>query len=135
MASNAPHGQRIYAQHCAVCHGPNGRGNGPAAPSLRPRPRDFSGGVFKIKSTPDSERPTLDDVRRTIKQGMPGSSMPSWGDILTDAEVDAVAEYVRDFGPQRQWAAPTSTPLLPAEVLAAASVEHGQQLYGDLGCG
>jgi mono/diheme cytochrome c family protein len=135
LPANAALGERIYAEHCAVCHGPNGRGNGPAAPSLHPRPRDFSGGVFKIKSTPEGERPTLEDVRRTIKQGMPGSSMPSWADILTDAEVDAVAEYVRDFSPSRQWAVPTSAPVLPAELLAAASVEHGRQLYGDLGCG
>ena len=87
LPSSAPLGQRIYVEHCAVCHGPTGHGNGPAAPSLHPRPRDFSGGIFKIKSTPGAEAPTLDDVRQTLKQGMPGSSMPSWGDILTDAEI------------------------------------------------
>src|SRR5882724_4955444 len=31
-------GPRIFARRCAVCHGPDGRGNGPAAPSLIPRP-------------------------------------------------------------------------------------------------
>jgi cytochrome c553 len=45
-------GQQIYIQRCAVCHGPDGRGNGPAAPSLIPRPRDFTLGDFKYKSTP-----------------------------------------------------------------------------------
>ena len=134
LANTVPLGARVYAQHCAVCHGPNGRGNGPAAPSLQPRPRDFTGGIFKIKSTPDSEPPTLDDVRRTLKQGMPGSSMPSWTDILSDAEIDAVAEYVRDFGAQRLWYGPNPTPLVSAAVLAAASVDQGKQLYGDLGC-
>lgn len=135
VPSSAPLGERVYAEHCAVCHGPKGGGNGPAAPSLHPRPRDFRGGVFKIKSTPEAERPTLDDVRRTIKQGMPGSSMPGWADLLGDAAVDAVAEYVRDFGPIHEWAAPDATPPLPSALLAAASVEHGRQLYGDLGCG
>jgi mono/diheme cytochrome c family protein len=134
VPSGAPLGQRIYAAHCAVCHGPNGHGNGPASPSLRPRPRDFTGGVFKIKSTPDSEPPTLEDVRRTIKLGMPGSSMPSWVDILGETEIDAVAEYVRDFGSQPQWSASTNMPLVSAQVLAAASAEQGRQLYGDLGC-
>src|SRR3712207_653335 len=42
FAPNAPLGQRVYAQRCAICHGPTGRGDGPAAPSLIPRPRDFT---------------------------------------------------------------------------------------------
>jgi len=29
LPANAPPGQRLYAQRCAVCHGPDGRGNGP----------------------------------------------------------------------------------------------------------
>jgi cytochrome c553 len=33
VSPSAPLGTRIYAQRCAVCHGPDGRGNGPAAPS------------------------------------------------------------------------------------------------------
>jgi cytochrome c553 len=40
--AEAPLGTRLYARHCAVCHGPDGRGNGPAAPSVLPRPRDFT---------------------------------------------------------------------------------------------
>src|SRR2546425_7268667 len=39
LAADVPLGRRVYAQRCAVCHGPDGRGNGPAAPSLIPRPR------------------------------------------------------------------------------------------------
>ncbi|MFL5496655.1 MAG: c-type cytochrome, partial [Gemmatimonadales bacterium] len=34
VPAGTPHGPRIYARRCAVCHGPDGRGNGPAAPSL-----------------------------------------------------------------------------------------------------
>jgi cytochrome c553 len=44
LPATAPAGQRIYAQHCQVCHGPDGRGNGLAAPSLIPRPRDLTRG-------------------------------------------------------------------------------------------
>src|ERR1700691_4016466 len=42
---NSPLGVRVFAQRCAVCHGPDGKGNGPAAPSMLPRPRDFSSGI------------------------------------------------------------------------------------------
>src|SRR5204863_4129076 len=48
---DAPAGARLFAQHCSQCHGPDGRGNGPAAPSMIPRPRDFTLGEFKYKTT------------------------------------------------------------------------------------
>lgn len=134
LPGDTPLGQRVYAEHCAVCHGPNGRGNGPASPSLHPRPRDFSGGVFKVKSTPESAPPTLDDVRRTIKQGMPGSSMPAWADILSIAEIDAVAERVRELGPHAAWSVAPAAPPVGTTVWAAAPAARGQQLYNDLGC-
>ncbi len=133
LAPDAPVGQRVYAQHCAVCHGPTGRGNGPASPSLHPKPRDFTGGVFKFKSTAGAAPPTLPDVRATIQHGMPGTSMPAWHDILSDAEIDAVAEYVRRFGPHTQWAAAGIQPP-PADVMALASADQGRELYVNLGC-
>lgn len=34
-------GSRLYQQHCAVCHGPAGRGNGPAAKAMTTAPADF----------------------------------------------------------------------------------------------
>jgi mono/diheme cytochrome c family protein len=47
LPADAPLGQRVYAQRCAVCHGPDGRGNGPAAPSRGPRAVDDARGPFK----------------------------------------------------------------------------------------
>jgi hypothetical protein len=61
-----PVGKRVFAQRCAVCHGPDGKGNGPAAPSMSPRPRDFSSGVFKYKSTAAAEPPTDEDLLGTF---------------------------------------------------------------------
>jgi len=134
LPSNASVGARVYAEHCAICHGPDGRGNGPAAPSLHPRPRNFSGGVFKLKSTPEGQPPTAADVRQTIESGMPGSSMPAWRDLLTYAEIDAVTDYIRGLGPVTAWSlAPPHAPLSSA-ILAGASPETGKQLYTDLGC-
>lgn len=57
LPAAAPLGQRVFAQRGAVCPGPEGRGNGPAAPSLIPRPRDFTTGEFKYKSTRRIQRP------------------------------------------------------------------------------
>jgi cytochrome c553 len=71
LPANVPIGQRIYAQHCQVCHGPDGRGNGPAAPSLIPRPRDFSIGQFKYKSTAPDQPPSDADLIHVVSNGLP----------------------------------------------------------------
>ena len=56
-------GQFIYERSCVSCHGPRGAGDGVAAPQLDPRPRDFTRGMFKFRSTPSGTMPTLDDLK------------------------------------------------------------------------
>src|SRR2546422_9317059 len=82
LAADVPLGRRVYAQRCAMCHGPDGRGNGPAAPSLIPRPRDFTLGQFKYKSTAAGQPPTEADLMHVVANGLAASAMPYWRDIL-----------------------------------------------------
>src|SRR5438105_4954717 len=44
----AAHGAKVFANNCAVCHGPKGLGDGPAGMSLNPRPRNFVEGKWKM---------------------------------------------------------------------------------------
>ncbi len=67
VPANASLGQRVFIEHCAICHGQDGRGNGPAAPSFSPRPRDFAAGTFEYKSTPVAQAPTDSDLIRVVK--------------------------------------------------------------------
>ena len=92
LGGETPLGAKVFAQRCAVCHGPDGRGNGPAAPSMSPRPRDFSSGIFKYKSTPAGEPPTDADLLRTIRDGLPASAMPYFADLLSAEDLAAVVE-------------------------------------------
>ncbi len=55
-------GRTLYEQHCVVCHGEEAMGDGEAAQSLFPKPRDFTWGVFKVRSTPSGEPPTDEDL-------------------------------------------------------------------------
>jgi mono/diheme cytochrome c family protein len=84
----------LYREHCAHCHGVNGDGAGPTAAFLNPYPRDFRMGKFKFKSTPLGVRPTHDDLRKTLIEGIPDTAMPSFR-LLADDEIDALVTYVR----------------------------------------
>ena len=130
----APLGARVFARHCAVCHGPNGRGNGPAAPSMFPRPRDFSSGRFKYKSTASGEPPTEEDLLRTIRDGLPASAMPYFAGLLSTEELNAVVEQVKSYS------SAFSRPGRPIEIPAAIpsspeSVARGRALFANQGCG
>lgn len=93
----AADGQAIYTQRCAVCHGENGDGAGPGAYFMFPRPRDFTSGAFKIRTTTSDSPPTDEDLIRVISQGMPGTTMPAWENVLSNDEITAVAQYVKGF--------------------------------------
>lgn len=87
-------GQRLFARHCAACHGERGDGQGVAAPYLFPKPRNLRAGRFRLVST-DNNVPTREDLQAVLLRGMPGSAMPPWGH-LSDEDRDAlVGEVMR----------------------------------------
>src|SRR6267143_961265 len=123
-----PAGQRIFLQRCQTCHGPDGRGNGPAAPSMSPRPRDFTRGQYKYVSTPPGAPAADADLIRTVRDGLQASAMPYFGDLLNDEELRAVVAYVRSLGPRAGPAAPL--PIPPRLPALAASVQRGKARDG-----
>ena len=85
-------GARVYAERCSACHGEHGRGDGPTAPALQPPPRDFGNPEFwKGRSAAD--------LRAVVKAGKPGTMMPPFEGVLSDAEIDAVVASLRRFAP------------------------------------
>ena len=84
----------LYREHCSHCHGITGDGAGGTAASLEPYPRDFRLGKFKFKSTPLRRMPTNDDLTRILKNGIPGTAMPSFR-TLPDNEIAALVDYVK----------------------------------------
>jgi mono/diheme cytochrome c family protein len=90
--NGAPRG--LYREHCAHCHGITGDGNGPTAYFLNPYPRDYRPGKFKFKSTPIGVRPTHEDLKKVLHEGVAGTAMPSFK-LLTDIEVESLVYYVK----------------------------------------
>ncbi|MGL5097334.1 MAG: c-type cytochrome, partial [Planctomycetia bacterium] len=91
--NNVRLGAHLYHRHCIHCHGLAGDGEGPTAPFLNPRPRDFRRGVFKWKSTVRNAKPTRDDLVRLLKEGAAGTSMPPFV-LLPEADLDRLVDYV-----------------------------------------
>ena len=87
-----PHG--LYREHCVHCHGITGDGMGPTAAWLNPYPRNYRHGIYKFKSTPGKQPPAHDDLVHILKEGIPGTAMPSFK-LLADDEIAALSEYVK----------------------------------------
>jgi mono/diheme cytochrome c family protein len=90
-------GRAVYEAQCWFCHGEEGDGEGPVAPYLWPRPRDFTMGSYKLRTTASGELPLDEDLFRTITLGIPGTAMPQWGSTLSEAERWQVVGYIKGF--------------------------------------
>lgn len=131
----ASRGRAVYERHCVECHGKDGRGDGPAAFQLVPKPRDFTTARYKIRTTPTGTLPTDDDLLRSVRQGLYGTAMPAWQQILPDQDIRAVVEVVKSFSPRF---ASESRAQMPAPVtppLTAQTIERGAVVYETLQCG
>lgn len=94
-------GSALYASHCATCHGAEGRGDGPAAIALNPKPRDFRTGAFSIDADADGETGGPADLARVILHG-PGrfggsEAMVAWKDVMDDRQVRDLVAFVRSL--------------------------------------
>jgi mono/diheme cytochrome c family protein len=104
-------GESLYQQHCAVCHGQQGRPDTAAGRLLAPRPRVFSDPV-------DMARVSFEQMYGAIKEGRPGTAMAPWNTVLTDLQIGAVIDYIFTFLPESSRSAPYE-----------ASVALGRRLY------
>lgn len=124
--------EALLKKQCAVCHGPEGKGDGPAADFLFPKPRNFTAGTFKLRSTPSGSPPTDQDLFRTITHGMPGSAMPGFS-FLSEKERWALVTLVKKLAgisekPER------TIPVPPEPSVTAAIVAQGKELYQKMKC-
>ena len=137
-AQDTTAGRKVYVKWCAGCHGETGAGDGPAAHYMWPRPRDFTGAVFKIRSTASGQLPTDDDLARAIDQGLPGTAMPEWKTRLTDRERRDVRAYLKTFSAFFTDTAQRPTPLQfgkePGGGTTPEASRVGRQFYDSLQC-
>ena len=136
-------GKEIYFKRCSFCHGLMGDGNGPAARQMIPRPRDFTVGLYKFRTTQSGELPTDEDLFRTISRGIPGTAMQAFdSDVikngLSEEERWQVIQYVKTFfngfldpetDPYKQ-VVKVSTQIASS----SESIEKGSKIFKEMKC-
>lgn len=128
-------GRQIYMDKCAQCHGETGQGDGYAEPFMRPIPRDFTAGVFKVRTTPSGELPTDEDLVRIIRDGMPYTGMPAWP-RLSSRQIRNVVYYLKTFnddfsGP---YGVPDVVEIPRPPGMSDETVERGRIVYEENQC-
>ncbi|OCR26597.1 cystathionine gamma-synthase [Pseudomonas syringae] len=86
-------GAPLYAQHCSVCHGDAGAGDGPAGIGLEPPPAN-------LRDAARLDRLSLYDIYNTLGLGVSGTDMPAFADQLDDRQRWDVATYIAGFSAQ-----------------------------------
>lgn len=86
LSARERRGQRLFQANCAFCHGPGGTGKNWIGQFLEPKARDLT--RFTAQDLTEAR------LRRTIRDGLRGTSMPAWRNVLNPAEIDAVSAYV-----------------------------------------
>jgi len=104
-------GRRTWRVKCLQCHGPTGAADGPTARMLIPSPRSFHEGVLKFTTTRAGIPPLREDLARVIRQGVPFTSMASFGGLPDSAveELVSLSAYILVRGPVERRAAEALT--------------------------
>ena len=132
QTGDASAGKAVYEKKCALCHGEKGDGKGPAADLLDPRPRDFTTGIYKIRTTAN-KTPTDQDLFTVITHGMPGTFMPGWK-VLPEKDRWSLVAYLKTFAPERFKEAPKKQEL-PREVASSPeSIKRGKEMFEAIEC-
>jgi cytochrome c oxidase cbb3-type subunit 2 len=127
-------GAEVYRLRCTPCHGVNGNGRGLHAPRLAVPPRDFTTGVYELRSTPTGTLPTDEDLFRSVSRGLHGTAMIPW-DWLPEAERWAVLEHVKSFSPRFAGeGAGDAIPVPPAPPETPELAARGAEAYARAGC-
>lgn len=131
-ASARPTGDALYAGFCETCHGPNGRGDGPAAPLCRVPPADFTRAEFKVRSTATGALPLDRDLRDVIRRGAGGDgAMPAF-ETLGPENLDQLIARIKAFSP-RWRSEPPPDALVPPD-RRGADATQGAKVYEVWGC-
>ena len=134
LTGRAGAGKPLYTRYCAGCHGDDGDAQGENAQWIDPKPRDFTTGTFKCRSTPSGSLPTDQDLFNSVTRGFVTTNMPPWVALTAQNRVDVVS-YIKTFSSRWQRARPGTPITIPPEPAPTIqSILHGRELYQRMEC-
>ncbi|MCH8157935.1 MAG: c-type cytochrome, partial [Nitrospinae bacterium] len=115
-------GKQIYLSNCQVCHGAEGKGDGPLANQLDPAPA-----VLADPEITGDESTTAYDNFQVINVGIANTPMPAWADLLTEPEMWDVTYYIRSFSNVN-----VKLPLISAGLISPGDTGEAAKLAGKI---
>ncbi len=98
---DAYEGRRLYVSYCQLCHGTDGRGDGPLAKAMKISPADLNTTV-RSRSDTILTKIITGKGRQTItgrdRHNLLSDAMPEWKDVFTESQVKALIAYLRFLG-------------------------------------
>jgi cytochrome c oxidase cbb3-type subunit III len=108
-------GERLFQNNCAFCHGADGTGKNWIGQFLEPHPRNLRDPDFMANASRQS-------IAHAIREGLPGTSMPAWKDVLGEKDIGALLDYInRAFHPLHKASPSNAAPTPKTPVLRPAS--------------
>lgn len=83
-------GKQVFQQFCQVCHGAQGKGDGPVGMALKPPPANLSSDRVQNKKD--------DELMNILLKGKPGTAMPAWEKDLSSQQMTDVIAFIRSLG-------------------------------------
>jgi len=126
-------GQRLFVSHCMLCHGPDGKGNGPLAKNLGLNPVDMTR-TLRSRSDTILKKIISGDGGQTIsgrdRHNILTDAMPNWGEVLTDSQIDALIAYLRYLSTAKHEM--MGDPVQGHDLYQKyCAICHGEEGYGD----
>jgi mono/diheme cytochrome c family protein len=97
---DAAAGKSTFTANCISCHGPSGKGDGPLAAALTPKPRDLSMGAFNFDTDGDGTKGSDADLMNVIKNGAAaygGSPLMAPWPALSDGDIANLVAFIRSL--------------------------------------
>ncbi len=87
LSSRQREGETLFLDNCAFCHAADGTGRNWIGSFLQPRPRDLTAFAARLR--------VPGHLYRVIRDGLPGTSMPAWKNVLDERQLAALVDFLQ----------------------------------------
>jgi cytochrome c oxidase cbb3-type subunit 3 len=95
LTESEKRGEKLFQENCAFCHAADGTGKNWIGSFLDSHPRNLTDDNFM-------QTMTRERLKKVIQDGLPGTTMSAWKQVLKDSEIDSIIDYIsKVFHPLR----------------------------------